>query len=380
VATALTSGARVYFADTLRASVVALVVLHHLAVVYAGNVPFYYVEPTADVLAFVVLIVFELLNQAWFMGLLYLLSGYFLPSSFERKGLKSFTKDRLIRLGIPLLVFTFVLNPLTYFTGVPHIQAALLAKKGITLPLPWTAYFSAVSPGPLWFVALLLVFDFGYAAWRVFPRNRAERNGRTYSVPTGRTVAAFILLLGAATYLMRIVVPIGQYVLFFPTLSYLPQYLGLFIVGVVAYRGDWLRGIPSSLARRAFAVAIVATLVVIPFTLLMAPTTFVGRGSWQSAVYALYDSTFAVGMSLCLIALFRRFFNSSGGLWRLVSQQSYAVYVIHPPIIIAVTAIVLQGLTIEPLLKFGLAAVISVPACFAGGYLVRRIPLVDRVL
>jgi len=378
--TVVASATRLYFVDTLRASVIALVILHHLAVIYAANIPFYYVEPPKDLLAYVLFIVFELLNQAWFMGLLFLLSGYFVQSSFDRKGLKSFSKDRLIRLVIPFLVFTFVLGPLSYFIGVPHIDPSLLARRGITLPLTWKAYFASTAPGPLWFVALLLIFDFSYAAWRVTSRKTAERRSSGYPPHTYRVVIAFILLLAAVTYLVRIIVPMGQYVLFFPTLSYLPQYASFFLIGITAYRGDWLRKVSCSLAKRAFAVAVVATLVVIPFTLLLAPTTFLGRGSWQSAVYALYDSTFAVGMSLALIVLFRRFFDFSGRLWRFLSQQSYAVYVIHPPIIIAITAIVLQGVSLQPLLKFAVAAMISVPACFGGAYLVRRIPLVDKVL
>jgi fucose 4-O-acetylase-like acetyltransferase len=32
------------------------------------------------------------------MGFFFLISGYFTPGSFERKGLRSFLKDRLIRL------------------------------------------------------------------------------------------------------------------------------------------------------------------------------------------------------------------------------------------------------------------------------------------
>ena len=36
---------RLFFMDYLRAGLVTLVVLHHLAVVYAGNTGFYYLEP-----------------------------------------------------------------------------------------------------------------------------------------------------------------------------------------------------------------------------------------------------------------------------------------------------------------------------------------------
>ena len=77
---------RLFFADHLRAALVILVVLHHVAMVYGGIQPFYYLEPPASLPAFLVPLVFVLLNQGWFMGALFLLAGYFTPGSYDRKG------------------------------------------------------------------------------------------------------------------------------------------------------------------------------------------------------------------------------------------------------------------------------------------------------
>ena len=76
---------RLFFIDHLRAALVTLVVLHHVAVVYGGIVPsFYYIEPPFnDPLAGLVLLGFALFNQAWFMGAFFLLAGYFAPGSFD---------------------------------------------------------------------------------------------------------------------------------------------------------------------------------------------------------------------------------------------------------------------------------------------------------
>ena len=60
-------GKRLYFADNLRTWMVILVVLQHLGEIFG-------------------LYLFLMLNQAYFMGLLFLLSGYFTPGSYERKG------------------------------------------------------------------------------------------------------------------------------------------------------------------------------------------------------------------------------------------------------------------------------------------------------
>jgi membrane-bound acyltransferase YfiQ involved in biofilm formation len=106
---------------------------------------------------------------------------------------------------------------------------------------------------------------------------------------------------------------------------------------------------------------------------------FVGRGWWHSAVFALWDSIFSVGMCLGLITVFRRLFNRQAAPARSMSRQSYAVFILHIPIIVWV-AVLMRGINLENLLKFGLAAIIIVPLCFAVAWLVRKIPGVSRVV
>ena len=384
--TAAEPSSRLLFIDNLRTGLITLVVLHHVAVVYGAVVtPFYYFEPPFnDPLAFLVLLVFALFNQSWFMGALFLFSGYFTPGSFDRKGPGPFLKDRLLRLGIPLIIFIFVLSPISWI-GLWQMPASL---TGITTPLTWQAYPHLLGMGPLWFVAMLLIFDFGYAAWRMLTRNRTSYSMSKSSLPSYLLIGVFILALALVSYLVRIVVPMGKDVLGFPTLSYLPQYLSLFVLGTVASRHNWFRTLPSSMGLVGFVTALVAGVLLFPlafsghlFSLELTPalTNFMGNGQWQSAVYALWDSTFAVGMCLGAIILFRHFFNGQGRFGRFLSQHSYTVYVIHIPIVVFL-AVALRGIDLEPLLKFGMAAVIAVPTCFAVAYIVRKIPLASRIL
>jgi hypothetical protein len=376
---------RLFFIDHLRASLVALVVLHHVALVYGAGAPFYYVEPPInDPLAFLVLLVFILVNQSWFMGAFFLFSGYFTPGSFDRKGPGSFLKDKLLRLGIPLIIFIFVLSPISSI-GYWQMPASL---TGITTPLTWQAYPHLLGMGPLWFVAMLLIFDFGYAAWRMLTRNRTSYSMSKSSLPSYLFIGVFILALALVSYLVRIVVPMGKDVLGFPTLSYLPQYLSLFVFGTVASRYNWFRALPNSKGVVGFVTAVVAGVFLFPlafsghlFSLELTPAlaNLLGNGQWQSAVYALWDSIFAVGMCLGLITLFRHFFNGQGRFGTFLSQHSYTVFFIHIPIVVFL-ALALRGIDLEPLLKFGVAAVIAVPTCFAVAYTVRKIPRVSRIL
>ncbi len=387
-ATAKTS--RLFFADHLRAALVVLVVLHHVALVYGASVQgYYYVEPPlTDPVAFRNLLVFALVNQGWFMGAFFLLAGYFTPGSYDRKGSGSWLKERLIRLGIPILIFYFVLGPIS-FLGWFLMPAAL---TGITEPLTWDSFWQLYPDitglGPMWFVALLLIFSFAYAAWRWLTRNRPESSASESSPPTYLGVGLFVLALALVSYLFRNIVPIGESVGDFPTLAYLPQYLSFFAVGIVAYRRDWFRTLPGSMGVVGFVSAVLATILL--FTLAFSGQLFslelteamgnaMGDGHWQSAAYTLWDSFFAVGMCLAAITFFRRFFNGESRFGAFLAQQSYAVYIIHIPIIVFL-AYALREIDLGSVPKFGLAALVVLPTCFVVAYLLRKIPGVSRVI
>jgi glucan biosynthesis protein C len=373
---------RMFFVDNLRTWLIVLVVMHHIALVYGPIAPFYYAEPApaTDVLFYLFVLVFLLSNQAYFMGLLFLLSGHFTPGSLERKGRKKFVRDRLVRLGIPLLVFFFFLSPLSAL-GLYAIPPSLI---GGTIPLPTLDNISTFfGIGPMWFVELLLIFDIGFAIWWVLrqgrsPPREARHEDNVGVPPRWRTIAAFILLLAFTSYLIRIVFPLGRTVAGYPTLSYLPEYISFFIIGIVAVRKNWFLTIPKSMGRIGFLIAGIAMVTLFPLVLTGLAASL-GNGNWQSAVYALWDSTVAVGMSLGLITLFRERFNYSGKFFRFLQRHSYTVYFIQAPLIVLV-AVSLKGLVLPPIAKFVLVSVITVPFCFAVAWLVLKIPYTDRVL
>lgn len=377
---------RLVFIDHLRAFLIILVVLHHVAAVYGAGTEFYYVEPPfTNPTAFSLLLAFMLFNQAWFMGAFFLLAGYFTPGSFDRRGFGSFLKARLLRLGVPLAFFMLVLNPLSS-VGFYLMPSEL---TGITTPLTLKAlYPETIGLGPMWFVAMLLVFSVGYALWRRLTGERTLSETQWTSSPSYFWVVLFVLALAGISYLMRMIVPIGQEVRGFPTLAYLPQYLSFFILGIVASRRDWFRGISNTMGAIGFIAALLAGVVLFPylfsgqwFTLDVSDKLGIamGNGNWQSALYALFDSVFAVGMCLGLISFFRQILNRQSGLGRFLSRQSYAVYVFHIPVIVFL-AYALRGLEMASLLKFAVASLIAVPACFIIAFVVRKIPFVSKVL
>ncbi len=378
------TASRLFFIDHLRAALVILVVLHHIAIVYGEGVSFWYIDvPQTPTLGTLAMVVFVLMNQAWFMGALFLLAGAFTPASFDRKGAGAFLKGRLVRLGIPLLIWIFLLNPLA--------NIGLFLEPAVLMPMPLTwANFRQVYPGFIglgvaWFLALLLIFSIGYAGWRRLTRDGTPSADQEYAPPTYQAIALFIVGLALVSYLVRALIPIGRSVLDFPTLAYLPQYLSFFIIGVLTYRRDWLRTVTDRMGKIGFGIALGATLLLfwLPLLGILGGTMrFLGNGSWTSAVYALWDSAFAVGLVLASITFFRRYFNGQSKLGSFLAQQSYAVYVIHSPIIVFLGYLLylLWGGALGPVLKFTVATLIMVPVCFVIAYGLRKIPGVSKVL
>ena len=107
------------------------------------------------------------------MALLFLVAGLLTPASYDRKGCARFVRDRLLRLGLPFVVYVLLVQPsLTY---------ALHHPLGDTSGSFWQEYLGTgrIDTGALWFVGVLLIFSVGYAGVRLWssPGRRRARTG-----------------------------------------------------------------------------------------------------------------------------------------------------------------------------------------------------------
>jgi hypothetical protein len=101
---------RLLFMDNLRVFLTILVVLHHLAITYGASGSWFYRERPTTELAGTLLSLLTMLDHFYFMGLFFLIAGYFVPKALDRKGPVQFLKDRLVRLGIPLVAYSFLIR------------------------------------------------------------------------------------------------------------------------------------------------------------------------------------------------------------------------------------------------------------------------------
>ena len=375
---------RLFFIDNLRILLITLVMMIHLSITYGGIGGWYYRDGQADTLSSILLTWHNAVVQAFSMGLFFMIAGYFTPSSYDHKGPRQFLKDRLLRLGIPLLCYDFIIGPLIAY---PLIQVGAQESGGSYLYF-LTRYYSTfhIGTGPLWFVEALLIFSICYALWRAFVKAPSPGAQDETGLPGNLKIAVFILALAGVTFAVRIWLPVGwgfePLNLQFP---FFPQYICMFIVGIVAYRRNWLTRIPDAMGRLWLCLAVVMIVIVFPalFTLggaikgNIAP--FTGGLHWQCFGFALWEQLTGVALIIGLPALFRKRLNRQGRLTGAMAASAYTAYIIHGPIIILV-ALAIRSITLYPLLKFTLALMISVPLCFSLSNIIRKLPLARKIL
>ena len=371
---------RLLFVDNIRIFLTILVILHHLMIIYAGSGGWIFQEGREDEITNAVGSWFCASNQAYFMGLFLLISAYFVPGSYDRKGPVRFLVDRLVRLGIPLAVYSWILRPLFIYFVLNRREGMLL---GGWYRVVYFRDYGLLGGGPLWFIELLLLFSLVYVAvrllaWRYRPLPPSESR-----FPGSGGIALFALLLGAASFLVRLEFYVNDK---FEPLNFqfanFAQYIALFVAGLVAYRRSWLLSLPDRVGRLWLGIAVTLILIYPPLALLAGAENeepFLGGWHWQSMLNAQWEAFLCVSMCIGLIYLFRRRWNRQGTAGRELSRAAYAAYLIHEPVITAL-AVAAMGVALYPLLKFTLAAVVSVPLCFALAALIRRLPYFDRVL
>jgi fucose 4-O-acetylase-like acetyltransferase len=370
---------RDYYIDRLRSLMIALVVLHHTAITYGamGGWFYYEIKPSAS-LSSLLLTLFCATNQAYFMGFFFLLAGYFTPGSLERKGYARFLQDRFMRLGLPLLAFCLVLGPLT----IAMVTAS--EGRGFWSTFVWLWRHKEFVNGPMWFVQALLIFSLAYCAWRALfgPSLTAQRVSRP--VPGTGWWLLSALGVGAAALAIRQVVPTGVNVIGLQ-LGYFSSYVFLFVVGIAAWRYDWLWQLKWENARPWIFVLPIAWLTM-PAAITLAnalngpgKSNFGGGLGWTAIFYAFWEPFVAWGLIAAWLLLFRRYMNRASGFWAWLNRRSYSVYVIHPVVLVGV-ALALGGFAAPALVKFAVTGALACAVAWLLSDPLVRVPGLRKIL
>lgn len=356
----------------------------HAADTYSPLGNWYFVQRTklglATLLTFAA---WQMYLQAFFMGLLFFIAGYFVPQSLARKGRLRFVRDRAFRLGLPVLFYMFLLGPVTEYY-VAHSWSAP-GSSFISQWWPHIADLEVLSEnGPLWFCLALLIFSLIYAALPVRRGGAAPALAGEKPPMTGSLIG-LALAMAASTFVVRLVQPANTTFLNMH-LGDFPQYVLLFGAGVLTARQGWLTQLSFSAGMRWLAIVLpagfAAWLIILHAGGGLAGNIrpYLGGWFWQSAAINLWEAFTGIASCFGLLVLFREKFHSQGRVARFLSANAFSTYVFHPPIVI-IGALVLYELAWPPLVKFAiLTGAASIVTFALSGAVFRRIPLLRAIL
>lgn len=354
---------RLRYLDTLRAAVIAIVVVHHAGLPYGpvGQNAW----PVSDAAQAAALGTFFGVNASFGMALLFLISGLVLADSFDRRGAAPFVRARLLRLGLPLVVFSTVML-------VPGIVVQFVREGRALAAFPGYLVRTLIGQqhlGHLWYLAVLLAFALAYAAVRV-----AAGPGRARATQPPGTVAilAFIIALSAATFAVRIWFSIDRWVTILGVLpveaAHLPQYVGWFALGAIAHRRGWLETLSSrhGVAWLILGAATAAACYVWPL--------WNGGGVTLAALrWSAWEAVICTGLCIGLVVVFRDHATAPGWVARFAARNAYATYIFHIPVVLGLQLAIMHAAW-PAIAKFGFVAGLGVPFSFLVAAGVRRMP------
>ena len=374
-------GRRVYL-DNLKVVAIAAIIAIHGVLGYVAHDQYWsYADVQEVTLATVTEVALFLVVgpfTLFVIPLLFLVAGLLAQSSLRRKGPGRFVRDRLLRLGVPFVIFV---------VGVwPAMMYALYHPLG-QAPGTYAEEFLDVEgnldAGPMWFVGVLLVFSAGYAGLaRLRPVDHVEPRPESVGMPQLLALAAVVAV---ATFGVRLVYPFGSESGFFDlNLWEWPACLAAFALGITAAPLGWLDAVPDRLWRRCRAV----TLVGVVGAAGLGGAAFAlgdladlpGGWHWVAMSFAAVESVLTVFGSVWWLSAAQRRLGRGSPLRETLGRSAYAAFLVQGVPLLGL-AVALRPLPVPAEVKALVVAAGGVVGSFAlGWFLVKRMPGVGRIL
>ena len=382
---------RLYFLDNLRIALTILVIAHHVGQAYGPTGGSWPIQEPARA---AVLGPFFTVNRSFFMSLFFLISGYLMVMSYDRSRPGAFIKSRLLRLGVPLVLFFVLIIPLQQYLCRYYVSG--LKDVGFLKYYTWH-YFGAGEPpagwigprrpemnfGHLWYVEHLLIISLCYAALRLMWRRPVGTTPMVAKPLRHWAIVVFALVLAVASGAIRIWYPIDRWIGFLGFIQVafadVPRDLSFFILGAIAYRRDWFLGVSKQMGWVWLSIGVTLAALWYIFSLgNLWPVFHISR-EVRGFIYPIWEALLCCGICIGSLVLFRERLNYQGWLGRVMAGNQYAAYLFHVPVIVLLQALIV-GYAWPPLMKFTLVTAAGVVLTFLLSAAIRAPVFVRRIL
>jgi glucan biosynthesis protein C len=380
---------RLYFLDNLKIALTILVIAHHVGQAYGPTGGAWPIQEPARA---AILGPFFTVNRSFFMSLFFLISGYLMVMSYDRSRPRAFVRSRLLRLGVPLAAFLFLVIPLQQY--LCHWRSGDLGRMSFgryyldaylghgQRPAGWKGNWPEMNFAHLWYVEHLLLLSLCYALWRAVWK-RPSGAGLAPTKPPGYpAVVLFALALALASATVRIWYPIDKWIGFLGFIQVafadVPRDLSFFVLGAVAYRRQWFLGLSNRMGRTWLWIGLALAGLWYAYSLGLRQIFPISRNA-MGIVYPVWEALLCCGLCLGLLYLFRENLNRPNRWTKVMAEGQYAAYLFHMPIVILIQYLLVNA-PLPPFTKFLLVTAAAVPLTFLFADLLRRSALLRRIL
>lgn len=350
---------RIGYIDNIKVFLTFLVVSHHAAQPYGPTGGMW---PVQDKVSANYLGYFFFVNASFMMGLYFFISGYFMMFSLKKRTTSLFVRDRLKRLGIPLVFFTFIV-----FLPFNYVLSG--SNESILVFLYQTYFFEPPKAvGHLWFVASLLGYTFLFL---IIKKPIKQLIGGKSIIITYKHIFGYIFFLSITSGLVRLRFPIDVWKTWvIPVeVAHIPQYLSL-LIGAFFQTTDSLKLINVKTGIIFFSLSVAA--FILQFLL---PESFVDQWLIQSTL----ESILCVGLSIGLVSFFKSRVNTQLNIMRSLSDNAYGIYLVHVFIVILLQNLFLE-LALGATSKFLLVSFFAFILSYTLTYIIRLIHFVRKIV
>lgn len=299
---------RLNYIDNLRTITVSLLIIYHLGMAYntwgeANYIFFESINPIASIVVFI---------SPWFMPLMFLLAGVGAFYSLKKRSYKAFIKERLIRLGIPLIFGLLFLNPiLSYVADLTHnsYSGNYFNHYGVYISkvTDLTGYDGYFTLGHLWFIAVLICIS-------ILSCGIIKTLSSKITSATSKGVLNVLLIIASlVTFDIKL---FGK-----PLITYLCVYL----LGYYLFSNQ---DFVNRLVKAKWVFVCIFLISSAINTIL-----FIYVGNYELINNICNCLSFAIGI-LALVSLGKDYLNYSNTVSRYCSKLSYVFYIVHFPIVV----------------------------------------------
>jgi glucan biosynthesis protein C len=325
---------RYHGVDFARAILMLLGIIYHTALIYSPGI--IWAANSTEKSAFFHTLAFS--TSSFRMHSFYILAGFFFMLQITKIGAIETFKDRLIRLGVPMIFVGFTINLVANFYA-----------DNYTFP---TSRFDYLINGEwlrhLWFIGNLIVYCMLFCVTYYFFK-KTFFNRRV-------TIVLLVIFTPILTALIKDqawrITGYGSH--FFITPKDLLVYLPYFLLGTIAFQH---RDIILSFISYKNAMKV----LLIPMILYIARLNIF---SDSERIYLILSEGISLYLSFAVIILLCKIGEDGGNFSKLISDSSYTIYLVHSPIIIFLYNVVFTESQLNIFMQYILICLITLSVSY----------------